>query len=316
MIILGVCQDPKNTSNIYILYRHSNSLIGNNSTYNGVTNSTYNNLYITYSNSGGNTTNSTNFNFNTEVRVVLESSGTTNSTSDGVNTVFSGYILAYNNFVYVIYTNTNGKLFLTRLKYTTSGLALDTNNTQNTFTVNNTTSITPTTGVTAGEGNNYGGHVLDYSLDDTGNLVLHILYHGCITGFTNNKVYYYLTVTNLISGSPIFSSIECVVPFIYQNNTDSTTRTIGYGDMVVDRINKKIYIVYSTHNYPVQSTGINIFKEHNRFIVYTNKNFTDNSTAWINNSEFDICSGTTSGFAQAIYRNPNSTTSECFSSCD
>ena len=310
MIILCVCQDPLNTSNIYILYRYTGSSWGPNSNFSTTYSTVYNNLYITYSNSGGNTTNSTNFNFNTEVKVVLDTSGL-NTSGDGNNVVLSGSIFAYNNVVYVIYTNGNGRLFLSRLTYTPSGgsmgLAFNTAS-QNTFYITSTTAAT----VTAGEGNGIGGHVLDYSLDVSNNLVLHILYHGAVSGSTNNKVYYYLNATNLTSTTPTFSALECVVPQIYKDNTDTTTRTIGYGDMVIDRTditNVKIYIVYSTHNYPVNNPETTyVFKEHNRFIVYTYKSFTDSSSAWITNSQFDICTGTTSGFAQAIYRNPNSST--------
>ena len=318
MIILCVCQDPLNTSNIYILYRYTVSAWDSSSNYTYPYSVVYNNLYITYSNSGGNTTNSTNFNFNTEVKVVLDTSGL-NTSGDGNNIVLSGSIFAYNNVVYVIYTNGNGRLFLSRLTYTPSGgsmgLAFNTAS-QNTFYITSTTAAI----VTAGEGNGIGGHVLDYSLDVSNNLVLHILYHGAVSGSTNNKVYYYLNATNLTSTTPTFSALECVVPQIYKDNTDTTTRTIGYGDMVIDRTNRtnvKIYIVYSTHNYPVNNPDTTyVYKEHNRFIVYTYKSFTDSSSAWITNSQFDICTGTTSGFAQAIYRNPNSSTSECYSSCD
>ena len=318
MIILCVCQDPLNTSNIYILYRYTGNGWNANTNLTTPYTAVYNNLYITYSNSGGNTTNSTNFNFNTEVKVVLDTSGL-NTSGDGNNVVLSGSIFAYNNVVYVIYTNANGRLFLSRLTYTPSGgsmgLAFNTAS-QNTFYITSTTAAT----VTAGEGNGIGGHVLDYSLDVSNNLVLHILYHGAVSGSTNNKVYYYLNATNLTSTTPTFSALECVVPQIYRDNTDTTTRTIGYGDMVIDRTsvdNTKIYIVYSTHNYPVNDPGTTyVYKEHNRFIVYTYKSFSNSSSAWITNSQFDICTGTTSGFAQAIYRNPNSSTSECYSSCD
>jgi hypothetical protein len=316
MIILGVCQDPLYPSNIYILYKWSSTImttIGNFTTPTG----TYTNLYITYSNSystnAGLTSSSTNFNFNTEVRVVLDTSGTN---SDANNIVLSGSIFAYNNIVYVIYTNGIGKLFLSRLTYTPSGanigLVFDTAN-KNTFYVSNTF-IDPTT-VTSGEGRNIGKHVLDYSLDNSNKLVLHILYHGALLTSYTNKVYYYINVTDLTSLTPIFSTPECVVPPSYQNNVDSTTRLIGYGDMVIDRIYNRIYVVYSTHNFPVSSDSYNK-KEFNRFVVYTFKNFTDNYTSWNTNTQFDICTGTNSGFAQAIYRNPNSSTENTYSACD
>lgn len=314
MIILGVCQDPLYPSNIYILYRQTSSsitgIIGN---YDGVINAIYNNLYITFSNNGGESTASANFSFNTEVKVVLETTGIYNKTGDSNNTVLSGSIFAYDNNVYVIYTNGLGKLFLSRLTYTTTGLAFNTS-ADNTFYVTGTTIEAGT--VTTGEGRPNGKYALDYSLDSNNNLLLHILYHGAITTSFSNKVYYYIKVSNLTQPLPTFSTPECVVPTNYQINTSTTTRMIGYGDMVVDRIYNRIYVVYSTNNFTISKDNTFSQKEHNRFVVYTYKNMTDDSTAWSTNTQFDICTGTNSGFAQAIYRNPNNLTTEMYSASD
>ena len=323
MIILGVCQDPINTSNIYILYRMSNNYLTYNSNYNTPYDTPYNNLYITYTNSFSNSTgslvsNTTDFNFNTAVKVVLETSGTFNTSGDSNNIVLSGSIFAYNNVVYVVYTNANGRLFFSRLTYSITGL-LFTTTSQNTFyvtSVNNSITYNSTAAtVTSGEGNGIGKHVIDYSLVSN-NLVLHVLYHGAITNNINNKVYYYFNITNTTATTPTFSPFECVVPPIYQTNTLTTSYLIGYGDMVVDRIYNKIYVVYSTHNFPVCLASVSN-KEHGRFIVYTYKDMSNVSlTQWSTNTQFDICTGTTSGFSQAIYKNPNGTTSENYSSCD
>jgi len=53
--------------------------------------------------------------------------------------------------------------------------------------------------------------------------------------------------------------------------------------MVVDTNYNRIYIVYSTHTFQVSNTSYSN-KEHNRYIVYTWKNITDNQTAWSSNT--------------------------------
>jgi len=93
-----------------------------------------------------------------------------------------------------------------------------------------------------------------------------------------------------------------ITPSINQTSTYGCT---GYGDMVVDRTYNRIYIVYSISNFKVSST-LYSYKECNRFIVYTWKNFTDNSTAWEINTQNNICSSTNGGYAQSIYKNHNS----------
>jgi hypothetical protein len=70
--------------------------------------------------------------------------------------------------------------------------------------------------------------------------------------------------------------------------------------MVVDRIYNRIYIVYSTHVFPIYGA---YYKEVYRFIVYTWKNFTDTQDSWTTNTQLDICSSTNSGSAIGLYKN-------------
>jgi len=90
---------------------------------------------------------------------------------------YNGSIFAYNNTVYVVYSNTTGKLFLSRLSFNNTNKVLtfvDTLYVPNTIVYTGT----PVTTITAGEGANMGRHVLDYSFNSNNELLLHILYHG------------------------------------------------------------------------------------------------------------------------------------------
>ena len=315
MIVLGVCQDIINTSVIYILYRYQNTHIFQ-SNINFVSNNItgFENLQIIYSSDGGLTFN------NAQVNVTL----TTVQAGGDSNVCFNGSIFAYNNTVYVVYSNTTGKLFLSRLSFNNTNKNLtfvDTLYVPNTIVYTGT----PVTTIHAGEGSSMGRHVLDYSFNSNNELLLHILYHGASSISSPNdqrlnKVYYYVrynaTIQNsLVLGSRTFDTTESVVPSYILSNTNANVYTVGYGDMVVDRTYNRIYIVYSTHTYQVSNTTYSN-KEHDRYIVYTWKNMSDASTAWLSNTQIDICSGTGSGFSQAIYKNPNLTLADNFSSVD
>jgi len=53
------------------------------------------------------------------VRVTLNSTGVNSSSDSNIN-IYYGSIFAYNNKVYVLYSNANNKLFLSILTFSTS----------------------------------------------------------------------------------------------------------------------------------------------------------------------------------------------------
>jgi len=179
MIILGVCYDLNNINNYYILFRFASSVLTTSNTNYTTPSTGYDNLRIAYSTNGGLSYNNTSL----EVSLTLVNTG-----SESITCLY-GSIFAYNNIVYVLYSNITGKLFLSKLTFNTGTSTLSFTNTQ--YIQNTSVSATC---ITAGEGQTLGRHVLDYSINTNNELILHILYHGALTtvNYNLNKVYYYL----------------------------------------------------------------------------------------------------------------------------